>query len=242
MAKKTEGFGFLRHCQVLTCMLDIARRGKLRMFEENLLTNESEALDFINKYGIVTLFPIKGKSFPSLYKATKGSHEEKFRDSWAWADNLAFRKQIHYGKLVHKQVTLVSLEMFPYFYRLCREGRLSETAQKILNFLTENGKTSTTGLRESLGFRGKEKKSEFLRAIDELQMAFNIAIVDREKQPRMTHIYDLMERWMPRNLLEGAEFVSKDEAKKRITTKLLENSVIPKTEDAKKYLSLEMLV
>lgn len=223
-------------------MLDIASRGKLRMFEENLLTNESQALDFINKYGVVTLFPIKGKSFPSLYKATKGSREEKFRDSWTWADNLAFRRQIHYGKLVHKQVTLVSLEMFPYFYRLARESRLSETAQKILNFLTENGKTSTTGLRESLGFKGKQKKREFLKAIDELQMAFHIAIVDREKPPRMTHIYDTMERWMPRNLLEKADFVSKDKSKKRIATKLLENSLIHKTEDAKKYLSLEMLV
>lgn len=40
------------------------------MFEENTLMTEEEALRFINKYGFVTLFPIKGFSFPNLYEAT----------------------------------------------------------------------------------------------------------------------------------------------------------------------------
>ena len=211
------------------------------MLEEDILTNEDEALNFINKYGIATLFPVKGKNFPSLYRATKGSREEKFRDAWAWADNLAFKKQIHYGKLVCKQVTLVSLEMFPYFYRLSRENRLSKTAQRILGFLKENGRTSTTGLRENLDFKRKEKKNEFLRAIDELQMAFAIAIVDREKPPRLTHIYDIMERWMPKRLLDKARHIDKDTAKRIITAKMLENSVIGKAEDVRSFFSSKIL-
>ena len=209
------------------------------MFEENIITNEDEALNFINKYGFVTLFPVKGINLPSLYRATKGSHEEKFTKAWTWADNLASKKQIHYGKLVHKQVTLMSLEMFPYFYRLCRENKLSETAQKISDFLKEHRKTSTTGLRKSLGFMQKGKKNEFLKAIDELQVAFAIAIVNREKPPKMTYTYDLMERWMPENLLKKAELIDKDTAKKKVITKMLENNLIPTAQDAEKLLGLK---
>lgn len=203
------------------------------------MTSQSEALEFINKYGIVTLFPIRGKSFPSLYRATKGSHDERFKNAWSWADNLSFKKKIHYGKLVCKQVTLVSLEMFPYFHRVGRESRLSDIAQGILGFLKENGKTSTTGLRKNLGFMGKEKKSEFLKAVDELQMAFAIAIVDREKPPRRTHIYDLMERWMPQDLMERAELMSRNVARRRIFAKMLENEIITTTRDAEKFFTLE---
>lgn len=205
------------------------------MSNADILTSQDEGLDFINRYGVVTLFPVKGTKFPSLYRATKGSRDEKFRNAWRWADNLALDKQIHYGKLVCRQVTLVSLEMFPYFYRLGKERRLTSTARRILSFLKSNGKTSTTGLRRNLGFYQKEKKYEFLKAIDELQMVFAIAIVDRESPPRLTHIYDLIERWMPRSLLEKAEPISKDTAREKIVTKLLENKVISSVEDTKRF-------
>jgi len=89
------------------------------MFEENTLTTEEEALSFINKRGFATLFPIRGFSFPNLYQAIAGMNkDEKFEKAWQWADNLAQMKRVHYGKFVRKQVTLISLEMFPYFYKL----------------------------------------------------------------------------------------------------------------------------
>ncbi len=44
------------------------------------MTTLEEALRFVNKYGIVTLFPIRGLSFPNLYQATFGkSKEERFQ-------------------------------------------------------------------------------------------------------------------------------------------------------------------
>ena len=207
------------------------------MSDSYMLTSQDEGLDFINRYGVVTLFPVKGTDFPSLYRVTKGSRDEKFRDAWRWADNLALEKKIHYGKLVCGQVTLVSLEMFPYFYRLGKERLLTSTAKRILSFLNNNGKTSTTELRRNLGFAQKERKYEFLKAIDELQMAFAIAIVDRENPPRLTHVYDIIERWMPRSLLERAEAISKETAREKIVAKLLENKVISSAEDTKRFFS-----
>jgi hypothetical protein len=207
------------------------------MFEENKLTTEEEALRFINKYGFVTLFPIKGFSFPNLYQATAGKDkEEKFEKAWQWADNLAEKKKIHYGKLVRKQVTLISLEMFPYFYKLYRKRKLGKTAQKILAFLKQRGATSTTLLKKNLDLMGKAKKYVFMKAMDELQLAFSVAIVGREKSPKMTYAYDLIERWMPRELLKKAEDINEDTAKGRIKAKLLENRVFSKHEDAEMFL------
>jgi len=207
------------------------------MFEENTLTTEEEALKFINKYGLVTLFPIKGFSFPNLYQATAGTdREEKFQKAWQWADNLAENKRIHYGKLVRKQVALISLEMFPYVYKLYGKRKLSETAQKILDFLRKKGTTSTTLLRKNLNLMGKERKHDFTKAMDELQATFSVAIVGREESPKMTYSYDLMERWMPQDFIEKAFNISATTAKERIKAKLLENEVFSKQEDAETFL------
>ena len=207
------------------------------MFEENTLTTEEEALSFIDKYGFVTLFPIRGFSFPNLYQATAGKDkEEKFEKAWQWADNLAEKKRIHYGKFVRKQVTLISLEMFPYFYKLCGKRELGKTAQKILAFLKQRGATSTTLLRKNLNLMGKTKKYEFMKAMDELQVTFSVAIVGREKSPRMTYSYDLIERWMPTELLKKAEDINEKTAKERIRAKLLENEVFTRHEDAETFL------
>ena len=208
------------------------------MISENIVNSQEEALKFINKYGIVTLFPIKGTSFPSLYRATKGNRQEKFDRAWGWADDLAMEKLIHYGKLVRKQVSLVSLELFPPLYRLCRRDGLSDLAKQIIDFLGTHGPTSTTVLRKSLGFWGKEKKYMFTKAVDELQLTFAIAIVGREKPPRMTHIYDLIERWMPKSLFRRAEAIDRAEAKAKIIAKFMENKVISKPTGIGKLLYL----
>lgn len=207
------------------------------MFEENALTTEEEALRFINKYGVVTLFPIRGFSFPNLYQATTGKNkEEKLPKTWRWADSLAEKKKIHYGKLLRKQVTLISIEMFPHFYKLYGKRKLGETAQKILEFLKQRGATSTTLLKNNLNLMGKEKRYEFTKAMDELQATFSVAIVGREETPRMTYSYDLIERWLPQDLMEEALNLGEPTAKERIKAKLLENRVFPKPEDAETFL------
>ncbi len=128
--------------------------------------------------------------------------------------------------------------MLPYFYRLGKERKLTSTAGRILSFLEQNGRTSTSGLRNNLGFNQKNKRYEFSKAIDELQLVLAIAIVDRESPPRLTHIYDLIERWMPRSLLQGAEPISKDVAREKIAGKLLENEVVSTVQETKRFFRL----
>jgi len=206
--------------------------------EECMIHTEEEALAFIEKHGFVTLFPIKGTHFPSLYGSTAGkSREEKFEKAWTWADNLAQQKKIYYGKLIGKQVALVSLEIFPYIFKLYHsKEELNETAKKILDFLTQYGAASTTNLRKELKLTGKEQKSKFTKALGQLQLNLFIAIVDREKSPKMTYTWDLIERWMPRELFKKAKSTAQIVARESIAEKMLESKVISKPEDLKKIL------
>lgn len=206
------------------------------MREANTITSEEEALALINHYGLMTLFPVKGTQFPSLYQAITGTREAKLNNTWTWSDRLAQHKHIHYGKLVRKQVTLASLKMVPNFLCLGRRIVLGETATRILDFLRTHGKTSTTTLRKTLGFQQKEQKSQFVHAIDNLQMALAIAIVQREPAPRFTYTYDLMERWMPKPLLEQAQKTTPETAQEHIITQLLNTGIISNPKQVEQFL------
>ncbi len=126
--------------------------------------------------------------------------------------------------------------MFPYFYKLCRKRKLGQTAQKILGFLKQRGATSTTLLKKNLNLMGKAEKYEFMKAMDELQLTFSVAIVGREKSPKMTYSYDIIKRWMPTELLKKAEDINETTAKERIKSQLLENKVFSKHSDAETFL------
>ncbi len=52
----------------------------------------------------------------------------------------------------------------------------------------------------------------------------------------MTHLYDLIERWMPQSLFEKADTVSEKDAKDRVIAKLLENKPISAREEAQIFL------
>jgi hypothetical protein len=102
--------------------------------------------------------------------------------------------------------------------------------------LKQRGTTSTTLLKKSLNLTGKAKKYKFMKAMDELQSTFSVAIVGREKSPKMTYSYDLIERWMPADLLKKAEDITESTAREKIKAKLLENKVFSKHEDAETFL------
>lgn len=206
------------------------------MFEENTLATEEEVLSFVNENGLATLFPVRGLSFPNLYQAIAGKNrEEKLQKTWLWADNLSERRKVHYGKFVRKQCTLISLEMLPHFYRIFGKRKLGKTARHILKFLERNGATSTTLLKKNLNLTGKPNRSKFTKAIDELQRTFSVTIVRRERIPRMTYTYDLMERWMP-DLIEAALGISEATAIERIRAKLLDSRIFMRQGDAEAFL------
>jgi len=203
------------------------------------IDSKQEALNFINKYGFVTLFPIRGTNFSSLYQATIGTREEKFKKAWQWADELSLgQKQIYYCKFIGRQVTLISMEMLPYFYRLFKRREFTGTSAEILALIKKRGAVSTTDLKKSLRLTGPDKRNEFSKAADLLQKCFVIAIISKGEPPRHAHTWDLMENWMPEEALKMAESIGEEVAKQKIVQKLLDNHVLSGPEDAEKFLGL----
>jgi len=52
----------------------------------------------------------------------------------------------------------------------------------------------------------------------------------------MTHLPNLVERWILQSLLEKADAVSEKDAKDKVTAKLLENKLISTQEEAQIFL------
>lgn len=84
------------------------------------------------------------------------------------------------------------MEMLPYFYKLYKKDKFTGTPEKILDFIKQNGAISTTDLRKNLGSTGKNKKNEFVKALNTLQMAFAITVISKGKPLRYTHTWDLI--------------------------------------------------
>src|SRR5438046_10518233 len=58
-----------------------------------------------------------------------------------------------------------------------RAGRLSEIALRIIEFLAVNGETQTKRMRSALGITSQDGKSDYAKAVEELQRLMYVARV-----------------------------------------------------------------
>jgi hypothetical protein len=129
--------------------------------------------------------------------------------AWQWKDELPTTRRLHYGKVIRRKPTYISLTMLPAFYALSgnvgepddhlqayREGRLSALAKALYEQVLAEGPVSTWTLRRRFVPRG-ESGSRFHRALDDLQERLLIAKVAEEEEWRNGFIWDVFHRWMP---------------------------------------------
>ncbi|MEA3407900.1 MAG: hypothetical protein U9R48_07460 [Chloroflexota bacterium] len=209
---------------------------------------EQEALNYVNEIGFCFLFGEQGVEMPTLWAAVCGEERpvprhrydpDKSR-TWKWKDTLPSKGAIHYGKVLRRKPTLVSLEMLPHFYALSpnygdlydyidqyESGHLSVEAKQIYEALLEGGVLSTTKLRRAAGLSGSDANARrFDRGIAELQMELKIAKVgiSRANRWRYAYVYDLFPRQFP-EVVEAAREISTDEARETLLTRYLHNVV-----------------
>ncbi|MFO7917992.1 MAG: hypothetical protein R6V13_07930 [Anaerolineae bacterium] len=214
---------------------------------------EEEALNYVNEVGFCFLFGEQGVEMPTLWAAACGEerpvprhrHDPVKRHVWEWKDTLPSKGAIHYGKVLRRKPTLVSLEMLPHFYALSpnygdlydyvdqyESGHLSVEAKQIYEALLEGGVMSTTKLRRAAGLAGGDNARRFDRGITELQMELKIAKVgiSRANRWRYAYVYDLFLRQFP-EIVEEAGEISTDKARETLLTRYLHN-VVAQPEDA----------
>jgi len=190
-----------------------------------------DALGFCFAFTGEAAYPIPA-AFDHLDTRSDG---RKWEWMWGWKDELAEKKRLYYGKLLVRKPTFVSMKMLPTFYATfgragdaddhledVRAGRLSEIARRIIEFLAVNGETQTKRMRTALGITSQEGKSDYAKAIEELQRLMYVARVRAVGEGRedYNYTYDLFVRRYP-EVVRAAEGASSADAITELLAHLL---------------------
>jgi hypothetical protein len=182
------------------------------------------ALRFVDALGFCYAFTSGPGGLPGLFDVlATGSVDRMWRWAWQWKDDLATARRLHYGKVIRRKPSYISLTMLPAFYALSgnvgelddhlqaySEGRLSALAKTLYEVILADGPVSTWTLRRRFVPRG-ESGSRFHRALDDLQGHFLVAKVGEEDEWRNGFIWDAFHRWMP-GVVKAAGKLSSEEA------------------------------
>lgn len=217
-----------------------------RLENKRKIKNIKEAENFVNELGL--LAPFSHKLLPTLYQATYSKSKPR-ADGWDWdridktwnfAKDLAAQKKAYYGKLISRKNCLISMALFPSFYKLYKkgyyldeyyDGYLSRTAKQIMDILSNSKPLPTKILRSRVGLRGKEGTREFHNALEILETKAMIARVGSVKSSTGwdAFIWGTLEDWLPQEIKEQAEEISPEEAMTNIIEKFVFALVITDT-------------
>ncbi|TME28506.1 MAG: hypothetical protein E6I64_03190 [Chloroflexi bacterium] len=203
-----------------------------RVKTDDGLVRMVDALGFCFAFTAEESYPVPG-AFDHLDTRSDG---RKWEWMWGWKDKLAEEKRLYYGKLLIRKPTFVSMKTLPVFYATfgragetddhlddVRAGRVSDIARRVIEFLAQNGETQTKRLRAALGITSGDGKSDYAKAIEELQRLMYVARVRAVGQGRedYNYTYDLFVHRYP-EVVRVAERMTSAEAMTTLLVRLLE--------------------
>jgi hypothetical protein len=174
---------------------------------ETRIAGPEDASKLVDCVGIATLFPASPE-VPNLYHAYMGDPEAATSPQWdspsgqvySWRWQLGRKEAAFYAVLVRKRPTWVSWALLPAVLRLRGElrtpdelfdlGAISPNAYRIIQALeaSADGVLSTGDLRREAGFpTGKEQRSAYLKAVEELDTRLLLAKVFSQDSEDMSH-------------------------------------------------------
>jgi hypothetical protein len=205
------------------------------------------ALAFVDEVGFCHFWPTKGAEIPNLFHAIAGrlrpvpmQHDDPdISRCWRWKDAALDKRQWHYGKLLRRRATLVSLELLPVFYACSentgdledyldeyRAGMMTAEAKWIYEALLEHGPLDTIRLRREAGMSATSAKSRFDRALVELQVGLKVIPVGvaRTGAWRYAFTYEILPRHFP-ELPEQAAGIKRSEARRTLVSRYLDDVI-----------------
>jgi hypothetical protein len=170
------------------------------------ITGPDDAVQLIERLGLVTLYPASPE-VPNLYHAYVGDPERKTEAQWdspagqvfGWRWSLGRKSIAFYTTLVRKRSTWVRWDLLPAVLRLWGELRtldeledmhaVSSDGLRIARALeAADGTLSTGELRRAAGFsEGREQRSAYLKAVEELESRLLLAKVLAPEDDDMRH-------------------------------------------------------
>ena len=163
-----------------------------------------EAERFIEQVGFAACLTDSRRPGPSLYVAVCGRRDAVMprnvqKDpeaslTWRLKDEVVGRGKVYYAKMTGARAMFMAPRMVPYFHavwgvrRTDEPTRLSPAARALLRVLRREWEMSTADLRTESGLPGR---TEFTRALDELQAAMMVVPSAVYYEPKFTYIYTL---------------------------------------------------
>lgn len=201
--------------------------------------NAEGLVEMVEAFGFCFAFTLRTGDAPipaCFDHLSTNSEDRKWGWMWEWKDELPEQKRLYYGKLLVRKPTFVSMKMLPTFYATfgrageaddhlddVRAGRLSDIARRVIDHLAQRGETQTKRMRADLGITSQEGKSDYAKAVEELQRLMYVARVKAVGEGRedYNYTYDLFVRRYPETV-KAAERISSNDAMTTLLRRLLE--------------------
>ena len=220
---------------------------RLKVNRVHRVRNAEGLAKMVDAFGFCFAFTLRTGDAPipaCFDHLSTNSDDRKWGWMWDWKDALPEEKRLYYGKLLIRKPTFVSMKMLPTFYATfgrageaddhlddVRAGRLSDIARRVIDYLAQRGETQTKRMRADLGITSQEGKSDYAKAVEELQRLMYVARVKAVGEGRVdyNYTYDLFVRRYP-EIVKNAERISSSDAMTALLSRLLElaGGVTPK--------------
>ena len=192
-----------------------------RRMRSRRVIGEKSALKFIEEVGFCTGFTA-GMGVPCLREAIAGArepilpehiqHDYAIGMAWRIKDALPERRLVYYGKVISGRPGFIARDLLGAFLRLRIEpggyrktyarGGLSHCAKLVMDVLSKRGAAETRVLKLSSGFAQPSRRTEFDRAMKELQEKF-LALKVAERYEPFSYVWDTLEHRWPDAIAEA---------------------------------------
>jgi hypothetical protein len=216
----------------------VLERHRQRLTRDHRVRNGAQLIEFVNDVGFCFAFTAaEGLPIPACFDHLSTSDiDRKWGWVWQWKDELAADRKIYYGPILWRKPTFVSMRFLPVLYAThgragepddhledVKAGRLSEVARRIIEHVTVKGESQTRRMRAELGITSKEGRTQYDRALDEVQRLMYVARVKAvgEGREEYNYTYDLFVRRYP-DVVRAAEPIPSAEARSRVLARAVE--------------------
>lgn len=222
----------------MAALEDVLERHRERLTKDHRVRNGAQLIEFVNDVGFCFAFTAaEGLPIPACFDhLSTNDIDRKWGWIWEWKDELAADKKVYYGPILWKKPSFVSMKFLPLLYAThgragepddhledVKAGRLSEVARRIIEHVTVKGESQTRRMRAELGITSKEGRTQYDRALDEVQRLMYVARVKAvgEGREEYNYTYDLFVRRYP-EVVRAAEPIPSADARSRVLARAIE--------------------
>ena len=222
----------------MAALEDVLERHRERLTRDHRVRNGAQLIEFVNDVGFCFAFTAaEGLPIPACFDhLSTNDIDRKWGWIWGWKDELAADKKLYYGPILWRKPSFVSMKLLPLLYAThgragepddhledVKAGRLSEVARRIIEHVTVKGESQTRRMRAELGITSKEGRTQYDRALDEVQRLMYVARVKAvgEGREEYNYTYDLFVRRYP-EVVRAAEPISSADARSRVLARAIE--------------------